>query len=47
MEEIIEWYEIGGMPIPLDIQVKAIETYGFIIDNNYPLEDVIHEEEAE
>ena len=47
MEELLEMYEIGGMPIPLDIQVKAIETYGFIIENNYPLEDEIDDEEAE
>jgi len=32
MEEIIELYEELDIQVPLDIQVKAVETYGFILE---------------
>jgi hypothetical protein len=44
MEETLDYYESRGIPVPLDIQVKAIGTYGFIIENNYPLEDLMYVE---
>lgn len=47
MEELLEWYEKAGMPLPLDIHARAVDVYGFIIEDNYPLEDEIHDEEAE
>jgi len=31
MEEILDLYDELDIPVPLDIQVKAVETYGFII----------------
>ena len=46
MDEVLTYYENRGIPVPLDIQVRAVETYGYIIVNNYPLEDDIHDEEA-
>ena len=46
MDEVLTYYENRGMPVPLDIQVRAVETYGYILENNYPLEDDIHDEEA-
>jgi hypothetical protein len=47
MDEILRNYEDRGIPVPLDIQVRAVETYGYIIEDNYPLEDEIDGEEAE
>tara|TARA_A200000159_G_scaffold38995_1_gene35527 strand:- start:2261 stop:2395 length:135 start_codon:yes stop_codon:yes gene_type:complete len=41
MEEILEFYSVAGMPVPYDIMVKAVEVYGFIIEDNYPQEDTI------
>ena len=32
MEELITIYEELDIPVPLDIQVQAVETYGFIIE---------------
>jgi len=46
MDEILQVYEDRGIPVPLDIQVRAVETYGYIIQDNYPLEDDIDDEEA-
>tara|TARA_R100001463_G_scaffold132440_5_gene193150 strand:- start:3900 stop:4022 length:123 start_codon:yes stop_codon:yes gene_type:complete len=40
MDETLDSYEETGMPIPLDIQVEAIEIYGFILTDNYPQEDI-------
>lgn len=41
MEELLDFYSEAGMPVPYDIMVKAVEVYGFIIENNYPQEDII------
>lgn len=42
MDEIIEWYELTGMPMPLDLQVIAVEEYGYILtQNNNPQEDTL------
>ena len=46
MDEILKYLEDRGIPAPLDLQVRAAEVYGYIIENNYPLEDDIHDEEA-
>jgi len=39
MNELIDFYEETGSPVPLDTMVEAVETYGFILDYNYPHED--------
>ena len=39
MDEILRMYEREGNPIPLDILVRAVETYGYLIETNYPQED--------
>lgn len=44
MDEVLQWYENRGLLVPLDIQVKAVETCGFIIETNYPQEDYLHVE---
>jgi|14_taG_2_1085336.scaffolds.fasta_scaffold152746_2 hypothetical protein len=41
MEDLLEFYSVAGMPVPYDIMVKAVEEYGFIIEDNYPQEDTI------
>ncbi len=46
MDEILKYYEDRGIPIPLTLSVRAIETFGYIIENNYPLEDLMYEEKA-
>ena len=39
MEETLDFYEETGMTITIDIQVEAVETYGFILTDTYPQED--------
>jgi len=41
MEELLDLYSEAGMPVPYDIMVEAVEVYGFIIEDNYPQEDMI------
>jgi hypothetical protein len=41
MEELLDFYSEAGMPVPYDLMIKAVEEYGFIIENNYPQEDII------
>ena len=41
MEELLDFYSEAGMPVPYDLMIKAVEEYGFIIENNYPQEDMI------
>ncbi len=40
MEELLELYEELDVAVPVDIQTKAIETYGFILKDNYPQENM-------
>lgn len=44
MDEVLRYYEDRGLLVPLDIQVRAVETYGFIIETNYPQEDYLYVE---
>ena len=44
MDEILEMYEREGTPIPLNIMVRAVEIYGYLMETNYPLEDYLHGE---
>jgi len=39
MERQLDFYERAGIPVPLDIQVEAIGSYGFILEDNNPEED--------
>lgn len=41
-EFLIELYELTGLPMPIDLQVKAVEQYGYILEqNNNPQEDTL------
>jgi hypothetical protein len=40
MEELLELYEELDVAVPVDIQTKAIDTYGFILEDNYPQENM-------
>lgn len=44
MDEILQMYEREGNPIPLDIMVRAVEVYGYLIETYYPQEDELHGE---
>ena len=35
----LEIYEEMDVAVPVDVLTEAIGNYGFIIENNYPLED--------
>ena len=39
MEEILDLYDELDATIPVDVLTKAVVDYGFIIEDNYPLED--------
>jgi hypothetical protein len=44
MDELLKYYRSMGQLVPLDVQVEAVETYGFIIETNYPQEDYLYVE---
>ena len=40
-EFLIELYELTGLPMPLDLQVKAVEQYGYILEQNNQEEETL------
>jgi len=42
MEKLLEFYEEMDVAVPVDVLTEAIGTYGFIIEDNYPLEDLAY-----
>ena len=40
MEDTLDLLEELNIPIPIDIMVKAVESYGFILENSFEQEDL-------
>ena len=40
MEELLDFYEEMDVAVPVDVLTEAVGTHGFIIETNYPLEEL-------